>query len=74
MGQGVIDGFARDVGPMGPRGSAGTLANLQFQLRVRERVRDKLPRIKPLADHVTYQFRRYIRHYSRRLLRSLDQR
>jgi hypothetical protein len=74
LGQRVIDGFAHEAGPMGPRGSAGFLANLQFQLRVRERMRDKLPRFRPLADHMIYQLRRYIRHFSRRLLRALARR
>ena len=68
LGQGVIDGFLQNTGLMGPRGSAGFVANLRFQLGARERLRDKLPHIGSLADHASYQLRRYVRHYTRRLL------
>jgi hypothetical protein len=68
LGQEVIESFLHNTGPMGPRGSDGFVAKLRFQLAARERLRDKLPHIGALADHLSYQLRRYIRHYTRRLL------
>jgi hypothetical protein len=67
LGQQVFARLFADSGPIGAHGSSGFLANVAFHLRARERLREKLPVVRPLIAHAEYLARRYAWHYGRRL-------
>lgn len=59
--------FAND-GAIEAHGSGGLFTEFAFHWRARERLREKLPRLRPLVAHAEYLVSRITRHYARQLL------
>jgi hypothetical protein len=70
LGRQIVRQLFASEAALEPHGTMNYGGRLHFNWEARERLRDKVPSVLPLLVFGKYQLRRYVRHYTRRLLES----